>query len=70
MEHITISKFTFDTLVENIEDLKKVLNQVNYDKDHSDPRNIESCPAYVVGYSKSTIDSILYDLNTIKETNS
>ncbi len=55
MEQITISKFTFDTLVENIEDLKKVLNQVNYDKDHSDPRNIESCPAYVVGYSKSTI---------------
>ncbi len=71
MEQITISKFTFDTLVENIEDLKKVLNQVNYDKDHSDPRNIESCPAYVVGYSKSTIDSILYDLNNIiKETNS
>ncbi len=71
MEQITISKFTFDTLVENIQELKNVLNKVDYEQDHSDPRNIESCPAYVVGYSKSTIDSILYDLNNIiKETNS
>lgn len=70
MEHISISKFTFDSLVESVEDLKQVLNRVNYDSDHTDPRNIENCPAYAVGYSKSSVDSILSNLNTIKETNS
>ena len=70
MEHISISKFTFDSLVESVEDLKQVLNRVNYDSDHTDPRNIENCPAYAVGYSKSSVDSILFNLNTIKETNS
>ena len=69
MEQITISKFIFDSLVETVEDLKQVLNRVNYDSDHNDPRNIESCPAYAVGYSKSSVDSILFNLNTIKETN-
>ena len=66
MEHITISKFEFDTLVENIETLKQVLSRVDYDKDHNDPANIESCPAYAVGYSKSTVESLLWDLNYIK----
>jgi len=70
MEQITISKFTFDSLVETVEDLKQVLNRVNYESDHTDPRNIENCPAYAVGYSKSSVDSILFNLNTIKETNS
>ena len=48
MEQITISKFIFDSLVESVEDLKQVLNRVNYDSDHTDPRNIESCPAYTL----------------------
>ena len=38
MEQITISKFIFDSLVESVEDLKQVLNRVNYDSDHTDPR--------------------------------
>jgi len=70
MEHISISKHTFDTLVESLEDLRKVLNNVDYEKDSTDPKNIEHCAAYAVGYSKSSIDSILWDLNTItKESN-
>jgi len=69
MEHITISKFTFDTLVESVQELSKVLNNVDFDKDHSDPKNIKHAPAYAVGFSKSTVDSILSNLNTIKENN-
>jgi len=70
MEHISISKYTFDTIVENIEDLKRVLNRVDYEKDHYDPKNIEYAPAYAIGYSRSTIDSLLWDLNNIiKENN-
>ncbi len=71
MEHISISKYTFDTIVENIETLQKVLSKVDYDKDSTDPENIEHCAAYAVGYSKSTLDSLLWDLNNIiKENNS
>ena len=71
MEHISISKYTFDSLVESIEDLQRVLNKVNYEKDHYDPKNIEFAPAYAIGYSKSSIDSLLWDLNKIiKENNS
>ena len=39
MEQITISKFIFDSLVESVEDLKQVLNRVNYDTDHTDPQH-------------------------------
>lgn len=71
MENITLSKFTFDSLVENIEELKKVLNKVDYDKDSTDPANYEHCAAYAVGYSRATVDSLLWDLNKIiKENNS
>ena len=70
MEHISISKYTFDTIVENIETLQKVLNKVDYEKDHHDPKNIEYAPAYAIGYSRSTLDEILTNLNIIKETNS
>ncbi len=70
MEQITISKFTFDTIVENIETLQRVLNKVDYEKDHLDPKNVEYAPAYAIGYSRSTVDEILTNLNIIKETNS
>lgn len=69
MEHITISKFMFDTIIESVEDMSRVLNKVDYDSDPSDPKNIEHCPAYAVGYSKTTIDSILFNLNTIIQEN-
>ena len=42
MEHISISKHTFDTPNESLEDLRKVLNKVDYDKDSTDPKTLNT----------------------------
>ncbi len=69
MEPITVPQTHFDTIVESVEEVLKVLNNVDYDVDTSDPENVTKTAPYAVGYSKSVIYSLLSNLKTIKEIN-
>ena len=55
MDPITISRSHYDTIVESVEEVLKVLNKVNYDCDDTDP--------------KSVVTQLLSNLKTIKENN-
>ena len=69
MEQITISRSHYDTLVESVEEILKVLNKVDYDCDDLDPKNVCHTAPYAVGYTQSVVRQLLLNLNTIKELN-
>ncbi len=69
MDPITISRSHYDTIVESVEEVLKVLNKVNYDCDDSDPKNVCHTAPFAVGYSQSVVTQILSNLKTIKENN-
>jgi hypothetical protein len=69
MDSITISKSHYDTIVESVEEVLKVLNKVNYDCDDTDPKNVCHTAPFAVGYSQGVVSQILSNLKTIKENN-
>ena len=69
MEPITISRSHYETLVESIEEVLKVLNKVDYDCDSDDPKNVCYTAPYAVGYSQSVVTQLLSNLKTIQENN-
>ena len=69
MEPITISRSHYETIVESVEELLKVLNKVNYDCDSLDPKNVCYTAPYAVGYSQGVVSQLLSNLKTIQENN-
>ena len=64
-----ITNTEFETLVESLESTLKVLRNVDYKIDSTDPKNVEKTSPYAIGYSRASIVSILQTLETIKGTN-
>jgi hypothetical protein len=64
-----ITNTEFETLVESLESTLKVLRNVDYDIDSTDPKNVEKTSPYAIGFSRASILSILQTLETIKGTN-
>ncbi len=64
-----ITNTEFETLIESLESTLKVLRNVDYEADSSDPKNVEKTSPYAIGYSRASIVSILQTLETIKGTN-
>ena len=69
MEPITISGSHYETIVESVEELLKVLNKVDYDCDSDDPKNVCHTAPFAVGYSQSVATQLLSNLKTIQENN-
>ena len=69
MEPITISQTHYEAIVESVEEVLKVLNNVDYDCDNMNPENVQKTAPYAIGYSQSVVFQLLSNLNTIKENN-
>ena len=59
----------FEVILESLQDLQQVLNNVNYDCDASNPKNVKQSAPYAVGYSKETISSLIDTLKAIQSFN-
>ena len=64
-----ITNTEFENLVESLESTLKVLQNVDYNVDSMNPKNVEKTSPYAIGFSRASIVSILETLNTIKGTN-
>ena len=64
-----ITNTEFENLVESLESTLKVLRNVDYNVDSSNPKNVEKTSPYAIGFSRASIVSILETLETIKGTN-
>jgi len=64
-----ITNTEFETLVESLESTLKVLQNVDYNVDSMNPKNVEKTSPYAIGFSRASIVSILQTLETIKGTN-
>ena len=64
-----ITNTEFENLVESLESTLKVLQNVDYNVDSMNPKNVEKTSPYAIGFSRASIVSILQTLETIKGTN-
>ena len=64
-----ITDTEFENLVETLESTLKVLQDVDYNVDSMNPKNVEKTSPYAIGFSRASIVSILQTLETIKGTN-
>lgn len=65
MEKVTLSRWEFDLIVENLQKALDVCNRVDYSKD----AECDNTPPFAVGWTKSTLKNLMIDLNRILEDN-
>ena len=61
MEKVTLSRWEFDLIVENVQKALDVCERVDYHHD----AEVENTPPYAVGWTKSTLKNLMIDLNRI-----
>ena len=65
MKKVTLSRYEFDTIVENVQKALEVCERVDYSKD----AECDNTPPFAVGWTKSTLRNLMIDLNRILENN-
>ena len=59
MTDITLTRSEVETLLDGLLDTQGVLDRVDYYCDNMDPKNVEKTAPFAVGYSKSTVNSVI-----------
>jgi hypothetical protein len=65
MEKVTLSRWEFDLIVENIQKALDVCERVDYRVD----AECDNTPPFAVGWTKATLKNLMIDLNRILEDN-
>jgi hypothetical protein len=61
MSKVTLTRYEFDTIVENVQKALDVCERVDY----TEEAKCEDTPPYAVGWTKATLKNLMIDLNRI-----
>tara|TARA_Y100000992_G_scaffold280779_1_gene228088 strand:- start:62 stop:289 length:228 start_codon:yes stop_codon:yes gene_type:complete len=66
MKEFTVSESLMEVLQESIQHALNVCYKVEYGYDSTNPADIEKCAPYAIGYTKSTLESLLDTFKSIQ----
>jgi hypothetical protein len=66
---ISLSETQYETILESLESTLNVLNNVDYECDNMNPKNVEKTAPYAVGFSRSAVNELISTLKAIQSLN-
>ena len=69
MPPLSLTQSQFEVIMESLQDVQKVLNNVNFDCDKNDPKNVKKTAPYAVGYTKESIRNLIETVQAIHINN-
>ena len=66
---MTLTDSQLEVVIESIQETLNVLENVDYECDNMNPKNVEKTAPYAVGYSKETLNSLIKTIHAIQSHN-
>ena len=66
---MTLTASQLEVIIESIQHTLNVLENVDYECDNMNPKNVEKTAPYAVGYSRETLSSLIKTIHAIQSHN-
>ena len=68
-EPLNLTQIQYETILESLEHIFKILDSVDYDVDGSNPEHVKKTAPYAIGYTRESVLNLIETVQAIHNNN-